>query len=336
MMARNLRYIPRDSSRRRVWVYVGVVAFVLVDILLIVWAINSTRASATGGTPRIIPTYGATAPSPTVTPAPTVAASASPNATSAPASTATILPVPATRLLAAVDATTAWRAGTGACPATPAAPELTTDSGAAWDRTDASGPTAVTAPQSLSVTSASTVEVLGLAKDGCAPQVVKTFVSGDNYKTYPDKVGTSWYVDPADRSRVHAPGADHTAPCDAVVALAPRSDTAAAALCADGRFFATTDAAVTWSAPATLPGAVAVAPAAKGYLVASAGRPECAGVQILTVTDALSATANGCYATSTPAASLPGTVAVSEATGAIWLWAGDQVVRSTDSGVTFQ
>jgi hypothetical protein len=246
------------------------------------------------------------------------------------------LPVSATHLLAAVDATTAWRAQTGACPATAAAPQLTTDSGATWDTTDASGPTDVTAPQSLTVTSSSTVELLGLAKSGCAPQVVKTFVSGDNYKSYPEKVATSWYVDPANRARVHAPGADHAAPCTAVVSLAPQSDTAAAALCADGRLFSTTDAAATWSAPATLPGAIALAPASTGYLVVSAGRPECAGAQLLTVTDALVATVAGCYATSTPAAALPGTVAVSEAAGTIWLWAGNTVVRSTDAGATFK
>ncbi|MEA9999649.1 hypothetical protein QN367_11105 [Cryobacterium sp. RTS3] len=337
-MARNKRYSPRDTSRRRVWVYIGVAVFIAFDILLIIWAINSTRASAVGGTPRIIPTYGATPVTPAATPSATPAATgaATPSPASTTASTGTILPIPATHLLVAVDATTAWRAQTGACPATTAAPQLTTDSGSTWDTTDASGPTDVTAPQSLTVTSATTVELLGLAKSGCAPQVVKTFVSGDNYKAYPEKVATSWYVDPANRARVHAPGAEHAAPCDAVVALAPKSDKAAAALCADGRLFTTTDAAATWSAPAALPGAIAVAPASAGYLVVSAGRPECAGAQLLTVTDALVATVVGCHTTSTPAAALPGTVAVSEAAGTIWLWAGDTVVRSTDAGATFK
>ncbi|TFC08841.1 hypothetical protein [Cryobacterium sp. MDB2-33-2] len=337
-MARKTRYTPRDSSRRRVWVYIGVAVFIAVDILLIVWAINSTRASAAGGTPRIIPTYAATPVTPAETPSATPAATgaATPTPSSTTASTGTILPVPATRLLVAVDATTAWRAQTGACPATTAAPQLTTDSGATWDTTNASGPTDVTAPQSLTVTSASTVELLGLAKSGCAPQVVKTFVSGDNYKSYPEKVATSWYVDPTNRARVHAPGADHAAPCDAVVALAPKGDKAAAALCADGRLFTTTDAAATWSAPVALPGAIAVAPADTGYLVVAAGRPQCAGAQLLTVTDALVATVEGCHTTSTPAAALPGTVAVSEAGSTIWLWAGDTVVRSTNAGATFK
>ncbi|MEB0307655.1 hypothetical protein QN345_20395, partial [Cryobacterium sp. 10I1] len=76
-----------------------------------------------------------------------------------------------------------------------------------------------------------------LTAAGCAPEVVKTFVSGDNYKAYPEQVGTSWYVNPANRAVVHAPAGQHPAPCDAVVSLAPRSDTAAAALCGDGRLF---------------------------------------------------------------------------------------------------
>ncbi|MEB0285055.1 hypothetical protein QN355_00650 [Cryobacterium sp. 10S3] len=107
-------------------------------------------------------------------------------------------------------------------------------------------------------------------------------------------------------------------------------------LCGDGRLFTTTDAAVTWSTPATLPGAIALAPATSGYLVVSAGRPECAGAQLLTVTDALVPTVAGCYAVSTPSTAMAGTVAVSEAAGTIWLWAGEQVVRSTDSGATFK
>jgi hypothetical protein len=135
---------------------------------------------------------------------------------------------------------------------------------------------------------------------------------------------------------VHAPAGEHLAPCDSVVSLAPNTDTAAAVLCADGRLFTTADAAVTWSAPATFAGAIALAPATTGYLVVSAGRPECAGAQLLTVTDALASTVVGCYAMSTPATALPGTVAVSEAAGAIWLWAGDQLVRSTDAGATFK
>ncbi|MDY7526486.1 MULTISPECIES: hypothetical protein [unclassified Cryobacterium] len=330
-MARNVRHVPRDSSRRRVWVYVGVAAFILFDILLILWAINSTRATASGSAPRPIPTY-TTAPAtpvatPTATPRPTPTAGAD---------SAGIVPVPATRILSAVSATTAWRASTGACPATAATPELTTDSGATWASTDATGPTKVTAVQSLSATSATTVTLIGLTAAGCAPEVVKTFVSGDNYKAYPEQVGTSWYVNPANRAVVHAPAGQHPAPCDAVVSLAPRSDTAAAALCGDGRLFTTTDAAVTWSTPATLPGAIALAPATSGYLVVSAGRPECAGAQLLTVTDALVPTVAGCYAVSTPSTAMAGTVAVSEAAGTIWLWAGEQVVRSTDSGATFK
>ncbi|MEB0002614.1 hypothetical protein QN357_06670, partial [Cryobacterium sp. RTC2.1] len=77
-------------------------------------------------------------------------------------------------------------------------------------------------------------------------------------------------------------------------------------------------------------------PATSGYLVVSAGRPECAGAQLLTVTDALVPTVAGCYAVSTPSTAMAGTVAVSEAAGTIWLWAGEQVVRSTDSGATFK
>lgn len=44
MARRPIRHVPRDSSRRRRWVYIAVAVFILVDVLLIAWAISTTRA----------------------------------------------------------------------------------------------------------------------------------------------------------------------------------------------------------------------------------------------------------------------------------------------------
>ena len=41
-MAKPPRHIPRDTSRRRMSVYIAVAAFFAVDILLIVLALGST------------------------------------------------------------------------------------------------------------------------------------------------------------------------------------------------------------------------------------------------------------------------------------------------------
>ncbi|TFB85618.1 hypothetical protein E3O44_13610 [Cryobacterium algoricola] len=338
-MARPSRHVPRDTSRRRTGVYIGIAAFIAVDILLIVLALNSNRAAATAETAAPIHTFGVTSVEPTPTPAskvtPTKTATATPASTATPAA-ATLLPVPPTRLLGAVDAKTAWRAQTGSCPTAAATPELTTDAGVTWKKTDASGPTKVTALQRLTATSESTVEFVGLAKQDCAPQFVKTFVTGDNYSSYPDKLAGTWYVNPADRATVQSPAGAEKAPCDAVVTLAVRDSKNAAALCADGRVFATTDAATTWSAPVTLSGVLTLTDTDTGYLAAAVGRADCAGVQVLTLKSSLESAVSGCYPTPTPAQSLPGNVAMSGASGTLWLWVGDALGRSSDDGATWK
>ena len=326
-MARPSRYIPRDTSRRRIWVYLAVGAFIAVDILLIVLALGSARPGAEVEARQTTPTIDAvastSAPTPTATPAPAPSAEV-------------VLPLPTTRLLGAVDENTAWRAATGDCPATPASPELTTDGGATWKTTNATGPAKVTALQRLMVTSESVVEMVGLAKSDCAPQFVKTFVAGDNYSASSDKTAATWFVDPADRATVHSPAGDATAPCDAVVALAVRDDESAAVLCSDGSLFDTTDAAKTWSSPVTLAGAVAMTTTDTGYLAATVGRAECAGVQLLTLTPDLESSGAGCFTSGASPASLSGSVAVSSAADTLWLWAGDAFVRSADGGATWK
>ena len=326
-MAKPPRFVPRDTTRRRMSVYIAVGAFIAVDILLIALALGSHQVGAEAGAPRIIPTVAA--------PASTSTPTASPSSAPAPAADA-VLPLPPARLLGAVDENTAWRAVTGACPATPASPELSTDGGGTWKTTDASGPTEVTALQRLIVTSESVVEMVGLTESDCVPQFVKTFVGGDNYSSYPDKTDGTWYVDPADRATVHSPAGDTTAPCDAVVSLAVRDDKSAAALCGDGQLFATTDAAATWSEPTPARGVINLTATDSGYIVAAVGDAECAGVQLLAFAEALTISPTGCLVDASPPATLSGNVAMSAAAGTVWLWADETLARSDDLGVTWK
>ena len=303
--------------------YVAIIAFIVVDVLLIVWALSSRGVvDATAQTPRESVTA--------VTPEPS--ASASP---AEPASPAAITAVPSTRLLAAVDASTAWRATTGGCPATTASPELTTDAGETWLATDATGPTGVTALQRIIASSGDRATMVGLAQADCAPQLVRTFVGGANYSSNPTELPGTWYLDPADRASVHSPAGVLAAPCDDVVALAPRDAELAAVLCADGRVFATADGATTWSGPTTIAGAIALARTVDGYVAAAAGTADCAGLQTLTLTSELAVTPAGCLPLDAPAASLPGTVAISDGAGTLWVWHGDTLNRSTDLGATW-
>ena len=325
-MPRPLRHIPRDSSRRRLWVYLAVAVFLLADIALIAFALNSSRPSATAEAARPAPTFGTQVTGDSATPE----SSAAPEAASKVA-------VPPTRFLSAVDDTTAWRAVTGECPATSAEPELTTDSGSTWATTNATGPTEVTAPQTLDATSESIVEFVGLSGADCAPEFVQTFVGGESFKSYPDKLASSWFVAPADRATVHSPAGDATAPCDSVIALAPRDAESAAVLCADQRVFTTPDAAKTWSSAVTIPGAVNLAVTATSYAVAAVGLPECAGVQLIALSDEpLEATPMGCLLMEASVETMPGNVAIAEAAGTLWLWVGETVHRSLDGGLAWQ
>jgi hypothetical protein len=320
-MPRPRRYVPRDSSRRRLWIYIAVIAFVVVDVLLISWALGSRTPATSATTPGPIPSF---APQTSATPTPT------------PTTAAPTIAVPPTRILSALDGTTAWRATTGECPA-PATPELTTNAGETWGMTDATAEVQITALQSLTVVSDSLIQLVGLSADECAPQFARSFVAGEDYSLAPILLGDQWYVDPADRTVVSTPSGTMAAPCDSVVALAARSDTEAGVLCSDTSVFTTQNGGDTWGDPVTIRGAVNLAVTEMGYVIATVGLPECAGVQLIALSvEPPTATPTGCLPVDEPAETMQGNVAVAEAAGTIWVWAGDSVRRSIDQGTSWQ
>ncbi|KGJ81782.1 hypothetical protein GY21_01535 [Cryobacterium roopkundense] len=322
MARRPIRHVPKDSSRRRVWVYAAVAAFIIFDLALIGFALSTTKADA-DVTPGTVPTSSEAS-----TPSAEPVASTSPAAPTA----STVVAVTPSRMISAVDGTTAWRAVSGECPTASVSPEVSSDSGATWTSTDASGPTDVSAVQSIAAQSGSVVEFVGLDQANCAPLFVKTFVGGDNFRSYPEQLDGQWYVDPADRAVVHSPAGDSAAPCASVLALAPRSGTEAAVLCSSNELYVTADAAATWSAAAVLAGAVNVAASDAGYVAAVAGAADCAGVQVVTLTPELAPTVTGCLPV---AGDLPGNVTLSATGDTLWLWANDTLARSTTAGAAW-
>jgi hypothetical protein len=318
-MSRPRRFNPHDTSRRRPWIYAAVLAFLLVDALLIAWALgfhtSATSAKSPGPNPSFTPQTRAT-PTPTAK-IPTVA-------------------LPPTRILSALDATTAWRATTGECRA-PATPEVTTNAGDTWSTTDATAEVQITALQSLTVVSDSLIQLVGLSADDCAPQFARSFVAGEDYSLAPNLLGDQWYLDPADRAVVHTPAGTTDAPCDSVVALASRTDTEAGVLCSDTRVFTTPDGGGTWSNSVTIRGAVNLAVTEMGYVIATVGLPECAGVQLIALSvEPPTAIPTGCLPVYEPAETMQGNVALTEAAGTLWVWAGDSLQRSTDQGTSWR
>jgi hypothetical protein len=319
------------GARRRPLLIVLVSLFLLADVFLVGWALKGARAPATSAVAETTAPYTGASIEPQVSASPTPSSSALPDA--GDTITTAVSPL---RVLAAFDGTTAWRTATGACPATPALPQVTTDSGATWKTTDATTSTKIAAVQNLVATSKTALEVVGLSIADCGPAFAKTFVSGDNYAAYPEQLGAKWYVDPATPSQVHAPTGQVAAPCAAVVSLAANSTTSAVALCADNQIFLTTNQAKTWSAAATVAGAVNVALSRTGYLVAAVGNPECAGVQIFASAGGATPNATGCFATDIATENLIGNVGIASAAGTLWLWVGDSIGRSTDAGATWK
>ena len=118
---------PPGGGRR--WAFAGLIAFVIVDLVLVGWAMSSVHATPSG-----TKDVSSTSATHSTTPRPTPTATTTPQAAIPNA-------VAPTRVLAALNDTVAWRATTGACPATPATLEHTSDGGATWKSSDAAGPT---------------------------------------------------------------------------------------------------------------------------------------------------------------------------------------------------
>ena len=309
----------RDSPARRRWLVGGLAVFLLFDVGLVTFALTANKPASSAGTVvEPVETETSEIEPPVVEPVETQ-------------NTATVTP---TRLLTALDALTAWRASTGACPATSADPELTTDSGATWESFNASIETDASSILMMNVVDDTEVSLVTLDLADCAPQLVSTFVAGNQWKAYPERASAEWYVDPATPNTVHSPSGDAAAPCAAVASLAETNKSSAAVLCTDSTIFTTQDAGETWSAPTSVPGAAALAATTDGYQIAVANPAGCVGVSLVKVSedDRLDATVRACLT----GVVNPGETAVSVAEdGTIWLWAGDAFARSTDGGASW-
>ena len=323
------RHVPTDGSQRRLITYVAVSLFVLVDLALIGWALNSTRGAPAAPQAEDLPvaTTPQLAPTETPTPEPTAAA---PTFTLAEA-------VAPTRIITALSATTAWRAQTGPCPVTAAEPEYTLDGGVTWTTTDATGPTGVTAIQSITVEADGIASMVALDGTDCAPQFVKTFVAGDNYRAYDDQLENNWYVNPDEPLTVVGPTGAADSPCGQVVSLAPTSQTAAAVLCSDQTVFMTDSGGADWIGPVSAPSTVGISASVAGYRLASVGHVDCAGIRLGMLLRGQSAVdVTGCLQSETITADSAAGTAVSEADGAVWVWTQDQVSRTMDGGATWE
>lgn len=304
----------RSRGRRRLWLIIGITAFLLVDIALVVWAVSTTRATdpAAAGP---IPTFTnapSNRPTPTVTPTPAPA----------PAPTAVAAP----RILAVVNATEAYRATRGVCTGGDAVVEKSTDAGATW----ATLPTTrYNFHTIMSLTDASDTHVAAVAgaNANCAIGAYASFTGGQFWEQYPQNLPGSRYIDPADPATIHTDAGAQPSPCPAALQLAESGDTTAV-LC-EGTVALRAGQAAWTNVP--VPGVLALAASDSGYTLAVSSVPDCAGVAIQSLPlDGTQPAAVGCAPVTDPAG-----VTIARSGAELWLWSGTSVLISHDAGATW-
>lgn len=317
---------PAVPGKALVWVAAAVVVLVVVDVVLVAVALNRTRA-ADHGQPAPVPTFssvpspapaGSGASSPT---APMPSSSPSPAASRPDGVTST------RRFLSPVTASVVWRATAGACTGADAVVERSTDGGRTWE-TVATGRYGVHTVAGLD---AGTVETSVVAGTGvaCAETALSSFTDGRFWATDSAAAATDYVTSD---SRVHLTSGSTPAPCAAPTQVLAVGTTTAV-VCSG--VLAVQEAGADW-VPVPVAGLVTATTSGDALTLVRTGRSTCRGLEIdrLAVSAAVATSAPtrvGCAS----AASTSGPVAIGRTGTTVFLWSGDQVLRSADGGATW-
>lgn len=312
---------PRALGRGRAWILVALVAFVLVDIVLVGLALAAHRSTG----PRKhgpIPTFSS-APD---TPAPTRPTAPSTASSSALAGQVTPL---APRFLLATTATDGWRASSGSCTGTSAVLQHTTDAGATWTavKTGASDIREVLAlgGNSARVWIAGTVKTPGAGAAGCTPHFYASYTEGRFWSEYPEELPAAAYIDTG-KGTLHVPSGSENPPCEHPQHVVGRPSTAV--LCPGALF--EQHAADAW-VKASVPGVVAMTASDSGYIVAVSGAADCDGLAIESLPTPVVANEHPEELSCVPSP-VARTVTLASAGESLWLWNGSTVSVSQDGG----
>lgn len=298
---------------RKSFALVGLLALLVLDIVLIAWALWPSAPHTNASSPT---------PLATSTPEPSDDGSGPTSPTEVPAGP----PVPLTRLIAAVTPDIAWVADAGAC-GRPGSVHVTTSRGEEWTAQETPG--SVTR---LRTTDGISGFVVGGDQD-CAARVWYTGDAGETWSA-PQSAAEAWGRDPGSARQIIRPGGEPVEPCEAgdVVDLVGLSGGTAFALCADGTLRTTTDRGASWSTTDSRDGLLAISFAAPGEGAAVGLDNECTGVAVTPVT-------GGRLMQSTcvdQASYAPGHVAISVTDGGVWLVASDSVWRADRVDAPFE
>lgn len=317
----------RGSNYTRPLVIGALTLFVLVDAALVGYALLGQGKSPSSDAYTPVPIASATDDSTEAGDAATFPA---------PTATQVALVSPST-YLSVVDESVAYRATAGTCSPT-ARPvlEKSVDGGSTW--TASTITTDLSSVFRLQAVDRAYAYAVGLGGSSCVPGVTATYTSGAGFQTYPDRVATTWYLDPGQPAIVHSPVGSAAAPCAAGVALAPADGSNAALLCSDGVIHRTTDSGVSWDAGTTIPSAVSIDSQPGGYVVAGRRTEACGGVAVLLL-DMSSAESVpavvGCADEAFASVDEFAPIVIAAGAGSVWIQLGDAVAVSADGGRTF-
>lgn len=286
---------------------VALMAFLVVDVLLVGYAINSTRQPvAEGGT--------------TITSGPLTTPTSSTSARTT--ARATVKVVPLAVGLVPMDGDAALRFSTGTCQDGGSVLELTSNAGKTW------GPKAAPfdAISRLRVRADGSAFVVGgNTSADCAPSIRQADAVDADFGDSAE-VSDAWYRDLRSPAALGVPAGGSKKPCgSAAVVDVVVPETAAVVLCADGRL-RTSQTGEQWADRGKAVGALAIGLESGERIVAVV--PSAGGCEGLAVVDAAKpGTALGCVVVDLADVE-PGTVAIATAGGAGWVRVGRDTYRA--------
>lgn len=242
----------------------------------------------------------------------------------------------ATQILVATGEDSAYRAIAGSCPDGGSSIGVTDDGGATWTSFDVGASLGIGAIQSVTPGGTGYASLIGQNLQDCASASAgQTYSSGNDWEAASRVLSTTWYMEPTNPQALVAPGGIAVeAPC-ALGRLTGGTEDSVAGICTDGRVVLSSDAGSSWLQSESIAGVDAIALTDSGLVVTAVGQPQCAdGVAIQNLDSSLALTAETCA----PAgASAAGQTSVSAAPdGTLWLLSGENVLRSSDSGTSWE
>jgi len=307
--ARRINHKPHS----RAWAIGGLAVLAVAAVAVTAVAMGSSNDADAPTELAPAPTFSAPTPTPTPTPTPEPE----------PEAPVAVAAVPNRILSASDEPALLLRAMSPGCGDGNGLVEVSFDDGANWQEALTTNSAGASLKQ-INANDSSLIRIT-FADDSCQPQQARSFTGGLNWE--PDESGESlWMLDGSSATRAWTPAGEVSLPCEAVSLVG--AGQRAIALCNDSGVTVSEDGGSNWAAPVAVPAASAVGVAANGFIVASTAEPGCEGVRTRILTNGSLGEPGGCVESGAAAED----VAIAASPSALYLWLGDQLVRSYDGG----